>query len=201
MRVARTMQHLLPLLFLVVGYLELAALMPVPFDTLQLAGTASLLGPASFLPVTLAVVWAALLPGSRFSLAVKVVTSLGAVGFTVARAVLVIVWWMAAEEVGWSTGVLMVAGLLLGVSLSAWAFVDAIAMRGALRTPTTPRDAGAAVLPEAGEPESPTTPTRPPAVQPPSPVWQSVSTPWPRRDESDPNGTLIRPPAGRGTSR
>ena len=58
MRNARTVQHLLPIILLALGFLELGALIPVAFDTLDVGGTAAMLGPSAFLPVALGVVWA-----------------------------------------------------------------------------------------------------------------------------------------------
>lgn len=208
-RLARGVQHLLPVVLLAVAFLELSALIPVPFDTLDVGGVAALLGPASFLPLSLAVVWAAFLPPTRTGLLVKIVTAVGAAGFVAARIVLTVAWWMeqSGAGAGWTTTVLGLSGLLLGSSLLVWSVVDVSATRSALRRPrdeVSPALAAAPVDPVL--PASPSTPARPPSPvrvgpQPPhpsqetpSPMWQSVSTPWPRRDESDPNGTLIRPP-------
>ncbi|RMB62276.1 hypothetical protein [Tessaracoccus antarcticus] len=216
MRIARTLQHLLPIILLAVGFLELAALIPVAFDTLDVGGTAAMLGPSSFLPLSLAVVWAALLPPSGFALAVKAATAAGAVLFAAARVGLTTLWWRDSPGMGWSTGTLALAGSAMGAALTVWAIVDALATRGALAettaTPSTamPATAQTARVADTTLPGSPTTPARPtsptaplaggepvmPVRQPP--VWQSVSTPWPRRDEADPDGTLIRPPLRHG---
>ncbi|MEO7588027.1 MAG: hypothetical protein ABIS84_08365 [Arachnia sp.] len=215
MRNARTVQHLLPIILLALGFVELSAIIPVAFDPLDVGGTAAMLGPSAFLPVSLGVVWAALLPPTGFALAIKAVTAVGAAAFTAIRGVLIGVWWRDSDALGWSTGGLVLAGFLLGLTLAAWAFVDARATRESLRTapgvpvPAAPARPAAPLTvrtADAVPPSSPTTPTRPTSPASalvgggaPVPVqqqaaWQSVSTPWPRRDEADPDGTVIRPP-------
>ena len=215
MRNARTVQHLLPIILLALGCVELSALIPVAFDTLDVGGTAATLGPSAFLPVSLAVVWAALLPPTGFALAIKSVTAVGAAAFTAIRGVLIGVRWRASDAPGWSTGGLVLAGFLLGLTLAAWALVDARATRASLRiaagtpVPATPGRPAAPLrgrTADAAPPSSPTTPTRPASSAPAlagggapmparqQPAWQSVSTPWPRRDEADLDGTVIRPP-------
>ncbi|MDO5735265.1 MAG: hypothetical protein Q4P15_02195 [Propionibacteriaceae bacterium] len=195
-RLARGVQHLLPVVLLLVAFLELSALIPVSFDTLDVGGVAALLGPASFVPVSLAVVWSAFLPPTRTGQLVKVVTAAGATGFVGARLVLTILWWVAAADngaPGWSTTVLGLAGLLLGIALVVWSVADVAATRTAL--------VGRSVT---GTPEPAPSPQKSAGMAQPAALrtpWTSVSTPWPRRDENDPEGTLIRPPRPQGQRR
>lgn len=77
--VAKGVQHLLPIALLLVAFLELSAVIPASFDKLDVGGAAAILGPSSFLALSLAVVWAAFLPPSRPALYVKAITAAGAI--------------------------------------------------------------------------------------------------------------------------
>lgn len=175
---------MLPVVLLLAAILELAAVVPAPMAGSG-TGDAALLGPGAFVPVSLAVVWAALLAPSRPAGYVKALTAAGATGFVVARLALAISWWTGragVAEPGWTAVVLGLSGLLLGVALMVWSIVDVAATRYALAQPRV------SPLPEVARVDAP------PARSAVQPMWQSVSTPWPRRDETDPDGTLIRPP-------
>lgn len=195
MRMASGVQHLLPVVLLVAAILELIAVATVQVDALDVGGAASVLGPSAFLPLSLAVVWAAFLTPSRPALVVKAITAGGAAGFLAARLVLSLAWWTGRTTAGWTASALIFASILLGVALLVWCCVDLVATRAALsatrtltRSPASPAVSAAESSP-SGPPE-----VRAAAHPPTQPAWQSVSTPWPRRDESDPDGTVIRPP-------
>ncbi len=125
--------------------------------------------------------------------------------------------------VGWSAVLLVLTGLVLGVVMLVWSVVDLSATRSVLAqqtssgipaqsasaAPSDPpvRSATPARPPSPVTTVSASTPTRQsspesapeqqirhPRPQAPSSQWRSVSTPWPRRDEADPDGTIIRSP-------
>ncbi len=207
----RVAYYILPIAALLVAFLELAALMPVPLDSLDASGIAFLLGPVSYLSVVLAVAWVVFLPALSSALTTKLLTLLGVVAVTGGKVALTAGWWLdGTGSPGWSAAVLMVSGGLLGAVLCAWSAVDVLATRTVLaRGEPSPTMFSIVESPDQELPTSPVTPIRVPSplehrvptgpggdAEPP-PRWQSVSTPWPRRDESDPEGTLIRPPRKR----
>ena len=95
-----------------------------------------------------------------------------------------------------------VAGCLVGLALVAWALVRVQRNRDlATAQPEPARYPGHELI---GVVEPPQSASPGPAVSPSTPVaapqpashgqWRTATTPWPRADEDDPHGTLIRPP-------
>lgn len=101
-----------------------------------------------------------------------------------------------------------VPALLAPLILALWAVIDALRRRPAPSAVTRPVRAEVSVplrVPpmRAVVPSSPTTPiSRGPhpgagVTRNAEPVWNRVSSPWPRAVEDDPDGTLVRPPRRR----
>lgn len=188
-----------PLVFLTLGVLEALAMGISLVSEPSTAGFAAAAGASSFVPVTVAVVFATLLPASPRARSVKGAVAVVALAFAVARVILLVLVFAgggAARALPLASGLGAVIGTVVGIALAAWAIVD---HRQAVPVP-------AAVTPEAvpeAAPASPATPSvardhrplRPvPAAGAPVTEWHRGTTPWPRKDEDDPEGTLIRPP-------
>lgn len=82
---------------------------------------------------------------------------------------------------------LSVAGLILGLALLA------ATVRSLQRHRDLAEDPEPEPLPAAPGPTRPRHPAAAPAPLATGP-WATATTPWPRADEDDPDGTLIRPP-------
>lgn len=205
-------QHALPLVLLTLGVLELGGIV-FSLVAADPTGIADAGGPTAFVPVTLAVVFATLLRPSRRSVTVKGATAIGALVFLLVRIGLVVgiaLTDTAAVSLGAVLGV--VSGTVLGLTLAAWAAMEFVAARLEVRRAAAPVS-GPSPVPTP----SPVPVVRPdprvvrdhpasaatPAVGPPerratgAVAWHRGSTPWPRKNEDDPDGTLLRPPRRR----
>src|SRR5690606_3363779 len=219
-------QHALPLVFLTLGVLELGGIIHflVAADP---TGIAAAGGPTAFVPVTLAVVFATLLRPSARSVTVKGATAVGASVFSLVRVGLVagiVLTDTGAVSLGAVLG--GVSGIVLGLPPAAWAAMEVGAARLEVRRASRPVSGPSPALapspapaPEAvsthlsgslPRPVSPSVPAAPhpvsgvtPAAGPPerratgAVAWHRGSTPWPRKNEDDPDGTLLRPPRRR----
>ncbi|WP_143570904.1 hypothetical protein [Tessaracoccus sp. ZS01] len=106
---------------------------------------------------------------------------------------------------------LSVTALVVGLGVVAWG-VTTVVRVSAMAAPQPPpvRQAPAQLPPPESAPTpeghstvinpkrepagSPQTPSEQQSQRPPG-TWSTSTTPWPRADEEDPNGTLIRPPS------
>lgn len=115
--------------------------------------------------------------------AIVVVLVAGAV-LHISSLLLVALLVLPADEAGRSLFLWLLggAGFLLSLCGVVW---GALAVTSA-RTAPAPRSS------------RPTPPSSPEPMPEPAPArggpWQTATTPWPRANEDDPNGTLIRPP-------
>lgn len=159
--------------------------------------------PHAFLPVALAV---ALTGGTRFT---RIAGLAGAFVALVARALFLGLSFLPAfrfAELPVSSLLLQLAGVGLGLGVFVAALVRVLKHRDL--SVASPHGAPAApaqhsaVAPTApisptgpARPSSPATPVDAPRAQAQrSGAWATAGTPWPRANEDDPNGTLIRPP-------
>lgn len=200
------MKAALPLVLLLFGAVELVAAVLTVVES-PTAVTAAEVGAPQFL---LAVTVAALFGALESTRSTRLLIAGGAVAALVARIVLTICTFaLGGPELTASQSLLSTAGLGLGIAIAALA-VRGLVLNRDLAT-TVPQDAQPA--PATGvpagmgaptrdlltgmqpDPTSPSTPVNPGALgQPQRGVWSTATTPWPRADEDDPDGTLIRPP-------
>ncbi|MCC2592354.1 hypothetical protein LKO27_02805 [Tessaracoccus sp. OS52] len=227
-------QRALPLVLLTLGVIELGAVLGSVVVGAEPPDPAAVAGPGAFVPVTLAVVFATLLRANRSALPVKAVTAVGAASFALVRIGLVAITAAGGAATGIEEVLGAVSGVVLGLTIAAWAAVESHTARVRVRAvhsqhqvvpvppPTQPVTAtGAGAQPASPAPHPSPATARPAAprplqvrsVQPLSQVtppsrgapfrgvaavaWQRGSTPWPRKDEDDPDGTLLRPPRRR----
>lgn len=165
--------------------------------------------PSSFLPVTLAVVFATVVPGGKW---LRSVIAIAAIAFAGVRLGLVVALFASRPDAGeWllgvvsgshttqvSLGISVVTGSLMGLALAAWACLEWL-QPVFTRTPAR-HTAASPGRPAAAPPTPRSTPG--PVIrthQAPTPAaqWRDSATPWPRRVEEDADGTLIRPPRSR----
>ena len=162
-----------------------------PRSALALAQPAALLGP------TLAVVVAS--HGGRVARIAALFAAVAALAVRIGGAVLLTRARWAGDM---ADVVSAVAGCLVGLALVAWALVRVQRNRDlATAQPEPARYPGHELI---GVVEPPQSASPGPAVSPSTPVaapqpashgqWRTATTPWPRADEDDPHGTLIRPP-------
>lgn len=240
-------QLALPLVLLTLGVLELGGLVHslVSADPVGIAAAG---GPSTFVPVTLAVVFATLLRPSARSVTVKGATAIGALVFFVVRIGLVVgIALTDTDAVALGAVLGVVSGIVLGLALAAWSAMEFVAARLEVQGSEVPASAPSPVAPTSPNPApspvtrtspaepAPTTPAAPdpasvrthlsgrrsrpvnpsvpaaprpmsavtPAAGPPerrsagAMAWHRGSTPWPRKNEDDPDGTLLRPPRRR----
>lgn len=165
----------------------------------------SLSQPTALFPLTLVVLIAGL-GGRRQRIAALCAASGGFIVRVVLASLLMVPGW----GLGLTQYLTVTAGLLTGAGLFTLALVpvlrnrdladDAVTARTIAPANHTSAHPGAVAMPaRAGEtvPVSPVTPIdhsrHLPATRDPA-RWATASTPWPRADETDPDGTLIRPP-------
>lgn len=214
-RALRFGQRGLPLVFLTLGVLEFAAVVFTSVRSMEVPEVVQAIGPAGFIPVTMAVVFATLLPSERSSVHYKATAAVGAGFFAGARLALLVLVATSAESLSIQQLLVMISGVVMGLGLVAWELTDY--KLAAAKARSARRSARPQARPVA-EPLSPVEPPRPvreaprmvvrPTVQVPRPghasdvespevsaaQWRKGTTPWPRKNEDDPDGTLLRPP-------
>lgn len=191
-------QLALPLVLATLGVLELLAIGLGLVATPTPGALAAAAGPSSFVGVTLAVVFATLLPRTARGRFVRGVTAAVAAGFAVAR-IAVLVWLLlsgsAARALDLPMGLGAIVGVVLGLALATWAAIEFV---GAHPPAPAPASKPLHQTPSATTPTPAPTPAPIPSPAAPQPAanpqWHRGSTPWPRAVEEDPEGTLIRPP-------
>ena len=186
----------MPLVMLVVGAIDLLATVAGAVIERTAPVAASLNLPASLLPVTMAVVFASIAGGRRTRIAV----AFGAFVALVARIGLTIGTFALPGEVSSTAMLQSVAGLGLGIVVLAWSVRELLvnkdlhsAQPALAPAPPAPTSATPPPAPHSG-PTSPATPVAVAPMKRPAGPWATATTPWPRANEDDPNGTLIRPP-------
>lgn len=214
----------IPLVLLAAGIVELIITIMVVTQNPSAWTLTAMNLPSSFLPVTLAVVFATFAPAGK---GLRAIIAIAAIAFAGVRLGLVVALfatrpdanqWLLGVVSGSQTnqislGISVVTGSLLGLALAAWACFEliqpAVSRSSAQRSPTSRSSAQqhAASQPPAQRQERPghvkqaPPPARHrPVVDAPSreTPWSEGATPWPRRVEEDSDGTLIRPPRSSG---
>lgn len=198
----------LPLVLLLFGAVELVAAALTVLESPTAATAAAVGEPQFLLAVTVAVVFGAL----ESTRSTRLLIAGGAVAALLARIVLTICTFaLGGPELTASQSLLNTAGLGLGIAIAAWAVRGLVLNRDLASVTVAPQPAPAGPRPGApagmGEPtRSPMTGAEPHPTSPSTPVnpglrgpqhpgsWSTATTPWPRADEDDPDGTLIRPP-------
>lgn len=224
-RALRFGQRGLPLVFLTLGVLEFAAVVFTSVRTMEVPEVIAAIGPAGFIPVTMAVVFATLLPAERSSVPHKATAAVGAAFFAGARIALLVLVATSADALTIQQLLVMISGAVMGIGLLAWQLTDyklavkAPASRRGGRRPADgspnfqpePRPEPVAVAQSPVEPPHPVREAPRMVVRPTAPVprvggsvaespeasaakWHKGTTPWPRKNEEDPDGTLLRPP-------
>lgn len=162
--------------------------------------------PTSLLPLTLVVLIAGF--GSR-PLRITAFFCAGAALITrvVFASLLIVPGW----NLGTASSVSVAAGLLTGAGVLAFSLLQVLRHRDLSEEQPQAENEGAdmpVASPPASNPARPVHQSHRIPVSPSTPVdtsrqshatrtaasWATTSTPWPRADEGDPNGTLIRPP-------
>lgn len=192
-----------PMVLLVFGAVELVAGLLTVLADPSAQSAAELNVPAFLLPVTIAVVlstvqstrWSRMLVAAGAAVALVARVGLGVASFALT----------GAGDLSASASLLSTAGLGTGLAVTAVAVRALFVHRDLAEEPATPAHGGVVPTPTPAHPNrpgaqprpaSPTTPVNPggPSRPPRESRWSTATTPWPRADESDPDGTLIRPP-------
>ena len=184
------MKAVVPVVLIIFGAVELLAAVLTLVESPTAATAAELNAPVFLLPVTVAVALSAVESNRSSRLAVAG----GAAAALLARLVLTICTFaMGGPEITAAQSLLSTAGLGLGIALAA------VAVRGLIMNrdlASAVEDVAMAAPPPVDAPAGPEAPMRAPMTGPANAAgpWSTATTPWPRADEDDPDGTLIRPP-------
>lgn len=154
--------------------------------------------PQAFLPIALAV---ALAGTTRFT---RIAALAGAFFALVARALFLGLSFLPTfrlPDLPTPQLLLQLAGIALGLGIFVAALGRVLHHRDlsvAAGAPAAPEHHAAPVPPTPARPSEPVSPSTPVDVNrangPRPGPWATATTPWPRANEDDPNGTLIRPP-------
>lgn len=192
----------IPLVLLAAGIVELVITIHVVTRTPSAWTLTAMNLPSSFLPITLAVIFATFVPAGKV---VRAVIAIAAIGFAGVRLGLVVTLFVARPDADqWllgvvpgsqanqiSLGISVVTGTLMGLALAMWSCLEWVrpAFMRRIRTTQSETPVRPAPVRQPLHPES-----RPHRDLASTATWHESATPWPRRVEEDSDGTLIRPP-------
>lgn len=179
---------------LVAGTIEVVAAV-VQLSDSGPAALATYGAPSAFLPLSIAALVASF-AGRRARIAAFFGTGAALIARIVFASLLVVPGW--SQPIG--SLLTIGAGVVTALGLLGWSLYLVVAHRDLSYVddkaqPVAPHRAAApAAASPAQSPSTPLSAPHPNRGQPQPGNWATASTPWPRADEADPDGTLIRPP-------
>lgn len=172
-------------LLILLGLAELSSVAVMLAGSLSAARIVGYGAATAFLPITVAVILAAVSPPGRLVRGIVAVITIGFAGVRIGIAAVLL--WLEPELQRWIRGDSPFIGAVLGIALAVWASAE-------LARPVRSRVSVSVSSPELAPDITAEPHQKDPTINPPpAGSWSHGLTPWPRAEETDPDGTLIRP--------